>query len=84
MSLRLDGLEKGVNDNARARGVVMHAADYVSQGFVKIHKRLGRSQGCPAIPDELTKEIVTTIKDKSCLFIYHPSRDAKSLVKLVS
>jgi hypothetical protein len=84
MSLRLDGLEKGVNDNARARGVVMHAADYVSQGFVKIHKRLGRSQGCPAIPDELTKEIVTTIKDKSCLFIYHPSRDAKLLTKLVS
>ena len=84
VSLRLDGLEKGVNDNARARGVVMHAAHYVSNGFVKLHKRLGRSQGCPALPDELTKEIVTTIKDKSCLFIYHPSRDTQSLDKLVS
>jgi hypothetical protein len=84
ISLRLDGLEKGVNDNARARGVVMHAANYVSNVFVKLHKRLGRSQGCPALPDELTKEIVTTIKDKSCLFIYHPSRDTQSLVKLVS
>lgn len=84
VSLRLDGLEKGVNDNARARGVVMHAANYVSNVFVKLHKRLGRSQGCPALPDELTKEIVTTIKDKSCLFIYHPSRDTQSLDKLVS
>jgi hypothetical protein len=84
VSLRLDGLEKGVNDNARARGVVMHAANYVSNVFVKLHKRLGRSQGCPALPDELTKEIVTTIKDKSCLFIYHPSRDTQSLEKLVS
>jgi hypothetical protein len=84
MSLKLDGLEKGINDNARARGVVMHAADYVSDSFVKNHKRLGRSQGCPAIPGELTKEIVTTIKNKSCLFIYHPSRNGKSGSKSVA
>lgn len=74
MSLKLDGLEKGINDNARARGVVMHSANYVSNSFIKCNKRLGRSQGCPAIPEELLKEIVETIKDKSCLFIYHPSR----------
>lgn len=74
MSLKLDGLEKGINDNARARGVVMHSANYVSNSFIKCNKRLGRSQGCPAIPEELLKEIVGTIKDKSCLFIYHPSR----------
>ena len=73
MSLRLDGLEKGVNDNARARGVVMHAADYVSNSFIKNNHRLGRSQGCPAVPAELSKEIISTIKDKSCFFIYHPS-----------
>lgn len=72
MSLKLDGLEKGVNDNARSRGVVMHAADYVSNFFIKAHKRLGRSQGCPALPEELTKEIINTIKNKSCLYIYHP------------
>jgi hypothetical protein len=73
MSLRLDGLEKGLNDNARSRGVVMHAANYVSSSFIKNNKRLGRSQGCPAIPEELSKDIINAIKDKSCLFIYHPS-----------
>ncbi len=72
LSLRLDGLEKGINDNARNRGVVMHAADYVSNVFIKNNKRLGRSQGCPAVPVGLSKDIINTIKDKSCLFIYHP------------
>jgi hypothetical protein len=70
LSLRLDGLEKGVNDNARNRGVVMHAADYVSA-------RLGRSQGCPAVPVGLSKEIIRIIKDKSCLFIYHPKLNSQ-------
>jgi hypothetical protein len=74
MSLRLDGLEKGVNDNARSRGVVMHAANYVSNSFIKNNHRLGRSQGCPAVPVELSREIISMIKDKSCFFIYHPSR----------
>ncbi|TDE01883.1 murein L,D-transpeptidase catalytic domain family protein [Flavobacterium sandaracinum] len=84
MSLRLDGLEKGVNDNARARGVVMHAADYVSNSFIKNNHRLGRSQGCPAVPAELSKEIISTIKDKSCFFIYHPSRVSKFGTKSIS
>lgn len=84
VSLKLDGLEKGMNSNARARGVVMHAADYVSNDFIKNHKRLGRSQGCPALPAALSKEIINLIKNKSCLFIYHPSIAAKSLSKLVS
>ncbi len=79
MSLRLDGLEKGVNNNARERGVVMHSANYVSNSFIKCNKRLGRSQGCPAIPQESLNEIVNTIKDKSCLFIYHPSRTFKEI-----
>lgn len=70
-SLRLDGLDKGINDNARERGIVIHAADYVSDSFIKSNKRLGRSQGCPALPYELTGNIIDVIKDKSCLFIYH-------------
>ena len=78
MSLKLDGLEKGVNDNARERGIVMHAADYVSTSFIKNNNRLGRSQGCPAIPEELTPQIIQMIKNKSCLFIYHPSRTTSS------
>ncbi len=84
MSLRLDGLEKGVNNNARERGVVIHSANYVSNSFIKSNKRLGRSQGCPAIPQESLKEIVNTIKDKSCLFIYHPSRTVKEIGNLFS
>lgn len=75
-SLKLDGQEKGLNDNARNRAVVMHGADYVSEDFIRNHHRLGRSQGCPAIPVELTDDIINTIKDKSCLYIYHPSRKA--------
>jgi hypothetical protein len=76
-SLRLDGLEKGVNSNARNRAVVIHGANYVSDAFIKNNSRLGRSLGCPAIPEELTKEIINTIKDKSCLFIYHPSKSSE-------
>ena len=83
-SLRLDGLEKGINDHARARGVVVHGADYVSENFIKGNKRLGRSQGCPALPVALTQEIISVIKDKSCLFIYHPSRNQKINEKLIS
>lgn len=84
MSLKLDGLEKGINDNARQRAVVMHGADYVTDSFIKNNQRLGRSLGCPAIPETLTKEIIQTIKEKSCLFIYHPSRNTKTSAKLVS
>ena len=72
-SLKLDGLEKGLNDNARERGIVMHAANYVSSFFVKNNNRLGRSQGCPAIPVEFSNQIINVIKNKSCLFIYHPT-----------
>ena len=73
----LDGLE-ATNNNARSRGVVMHAADYVSESFIKQHNRLGRSQGCPALPSNLTAEVINLIKDKSCLFIYHPTKSYKS------
>lgn len=84
MSMRLDGLERGVNNNARARAIVMHGASYVSNSFIEHNKRLGRSLGCPAIPEELKQEIIETIKDKSCLYIYHPSRSTKELSRLVS
>ena len=83
-SLKLDGLEKGVNDHARERAVVMHGADYVSESFIRDHKRLGRSQGCPALPVELTDEIIELIKNKSCLYIYHPSRSFAMEQRLIS
>ena len=73
LSLALDGLETGINDKARQRAIVMHGADYVSDDFVRAHGRLGRSQGCPAVPVELSEEIIKTIKGGSCLFIYAPT-----------
>jgi hypothetical protein len=69
-SLRLDGLEKGFNDNARSRAVVMHSASYVSEKFIEKYGRLGRSFGCPAVPAEHSKEIIDLIKGGSCLYIY--------------
>jgi len=73
-SLKLDGQEPGINDKARDRGVVMHAADYVSNAFIQANGRLGRSQGCPALPTDQYKKIIRMIKGGSCLFIYHPNK----------
>lgn len=78
-SLRLDGVEKTINDNARDRAIVIHGADYVSETFIKQNGRLGRSQGCPALPNDLKDAIISKIKNKSVLYIYHPSR--KELLK---
>ncbi len=69
LSLRLDGFDKGLNDRARVRDIVIHGAAYVSESFIKQTGRLGRSFGCPAIPLELNDAIITLIKDKTCLFI---------------
>jgi hypothetical protein len=74
LSLKLDGLDNGINNNVRQRAIVIHGADYVSDNFIENHNRLGRSQGCPAVPVELSKKIIQIIKDKSCLFIYHSSK----------
>lgn len=73
-SLKLDGLES-FNDKVRERGVVVHAADYVSHEYVKSNGRLGRSYGCPALPFEGYDEVISMIKDGSCFFIYYPEKD---------
>ena len=74
-SLLLQGVEKGFNDNAQKREIIIHAADYATENFIKKHGRLGRSYGCPALPPELNKEIIETIKGGTCLFIYNPDNN---------
>ena len=69
-SLRLDGLEKGINDQARNRAIVLHGADYAKEEFLKSAGRLGRSLGCPAVPTELAPSIIQLIKNGTLLFVY--------------
>ncbi|MGC3943512.1 MAG: murein L,D-transpeptidase catalytic domain family protein [Chryseolinea sp.] len=69
-SLKLDGMEKGYNDRIRERAVVIHNAEYVSEAWIKKYGRLGRSQGCPALPVELGKKIIDVVKEKTMVFAY--------------
>ena len=71
-SLLLEGIENGINHLARARAVVMHPADYVSEKFIKQTGRLGRSWGCPAFPQEAGDLLIKNLKGNTCLFIWHP------------
>ena len=74
-SLKLDGMEKGYNDKIRERAVVMHNADYVSESWIKKYGRLGRSQGCPALPNEIGKKVIDTIKNHTVIFAYFNDSD---------
>ena len=61
---------KNINDNARARSIVMHGAPYVDESSINALGFLGRSWGCPAVPMSMHEAIINTIKDGTCLFIY--------------
>ncbi|MDE3213872.1 MAG: murein L,D-transpeptidase catalytic domain family protein [Bacteroidota bacterium] len=74
-SLRLDGEEKGINNNAYKRAIVMHCASYASENYIRERGYLGRSLGCPAIPKSVYKPLIETIKDGSCLFFYSPNKN---------
>ncbi|MGN6568343.1 MAG: murein L,D-transpeptidase catalytic domain family protein, partial [Flavipsychrobacter sp.] len=73
-SLRLYGMDKGFNNSAYDRSVVVHGADYVCGKFIENNQKLGRSWGCPAVSSKLSGAIINTIKDGSCLFIYYPEK----------
>ncbi len=74
-SLKLDGLERGINDRARDRAIVVHGADYVNPNLIHTQGYIGRSLGCPAVSLRESKKIIDNIKDGSVFFIYHPSQD---------
>ena len=71
-SLRLDGLEEGINDQARNRAIVIHAADYVDDSWVENYGRIGRSEGCPAVRPEVAKMVVDNLKGGQFMFSYSP------------
>ena len=77
-SLYLDGLEKGINDKARERAIVMHGAWYANASMIEKFGRLGRSYGCPSVPEGIHRELIDTISNKTVIFIYHSVPSYKS------
>jgi hypothetical protein len=73
LSLKVKGLDKGYNDLASKRHIVLHGSDYITPQYLKDNGEMGRSLGCAAMPNVLSPKIIKTIKNGSCLFIYHPT-----------
>lgn len=71
-SLRMDGLEPGINDLARQRAIVIHSADYVDPSWIAQYGRIGRSQGCPAVRPEVANMVVDSLKGGQFMFSYYP------------
>ena len=83
-SLRLDGLDVGINDRARDRAIVMHGAPYVSDEFIKANGRLGRSWGCPALRQDVARQVIDRVKGGSLVFSYYPDQEWLSSSKYLS
>ena len=73
-SLRMRGLEQGVNDNAYRRNVVIHGAWYVNPDTIRKYGQIGRSWGCPAVSTSLSRSLIDTIKENTVVFAYYPDR----------
>jgi hypothetical protein len=71
-SMRMEGLEPGVNDRARDRAIVMHGAPYVDAVFGERQGRLGRSWGCPAVREAVARQMIDVLKGGQFLFAYYP------------
>jgi hypothetical protein len=74
LALRIHGLEKGFNDKADRRHIVIHGSKYVGENFLRSNEFNGRSFGCPAIPVSQVDDVISNIKGGSCLFIYYPEK----------
>ena len=75
LSLRISGVDTGYNDNAAKRNIVLHGSSYVNPQYVSDFGAIGTSQGCPAMPTGVSPKIIRTVKNGSCLFIYHPTQE---------
>lgn len=84
LSLKIEGLEKGFNDRADARNIVVHGSEYVGSSFIRNNPFNGRSYGCPAVPASEVNKLINTIKDGSCLFIYHPTKNYLTHSKILN
>ena len=84
LSLRIRGMERGFNDRAGSRGVVVHGSEYVGPDFLEMNRFCGRSYGCPAVPADESETIIDLIKEGSCLFIYHPTKRYISRSKILN
>ena len=74
-ALMINGVEKGFNDHAVKREIIIHSAEYATEKFIKRYGRLGRSLGCPVLPPELNKAIIEIIKGGTCLFVYNSDKN---------
>jgi len=83
-ALQIDGVEKGFNDHAVRRAIIIHAAEYATENFIKKYGRLGRSYGCPSLPPEMNKPIIDAIKGGTCMFLYNPDKDYISKSSLLN
>jgi hypothetical protein len=83
LSLKLDGQEPGFNDKAEQRAVVIHGADYI--GAHRINAAyMGRSFGCPAVPQAQSNKVINLLKNGTTLFIYHPSNSYLQRSKILN
>lgn len=83
-SLKLKGCEKGINDKATERAIVMHGAAYANENFLQNNGYLGRSYGCPAVPEKINTKIIDAIKNGSCMFLYHPTKKYTTVSKILN
>lgn len=73
-SLKLDGVEQGFNDKAMDRAIVIHGAPYANERIIQVKGYLGRSHGCPALPQQLSKHVINSIKQGNLVFVYYPDQ----------
>jgi hypothetical protein len=82
--MRLMGEERGFNDNALSRAIVMHSAEYINESIIKSQGFIGRSLGCPALSPTIYKPVIEKIKNGTCLFLYSPNKTYLTHSKLIN